>query len=63
MAIGRRSFSLVFVARNGHGEKHVMKKLLSEDDQKRLFINEATIFRGINSGHIVKFKGTMCNDA
>ena len=36
------SFGLVFVARNGHGEKVVIKKLLSEDDQaKRLFIKEA----------------------
>ena len=30
--IGRGTFGLVFVARNGHGEKVVIKKLLSEDD-------------------------------
>ena len=55
--IGRGSFGLVFVARNGHGEKVVIKKLLSEDDQeKRLFIKEAKILHGIDSEHIVKFK-------
>ena len=32
-AIGRGSFGLTFVARNGHGEKVAIKKLLSEDDQ------------------------------
>ena len=42
--IGRGSFGLVFVARNGHGEKVVIKKLLSEHDQeKHLFIKEAKI--------------------
>ena len=55
--IGRGSFGLVFVARNGHGEKVVIKKLLSDDDQeKRLFIKEAKILHGIDSEHIVKFK-------
>ena len=55
--IGRGSFGLVFVARNGHGEKVVIKKLLSEDDQeKRLFIKEVKILHGVNSEHIVKFK-------
>ena len=55
--IGRGSFGLVFVARNGHGEKVVNKKLLSEDDQeKRLFIKEAKILHGIDSEHIIKFK-------
>ena len=45
------------VARNGRGEKVVIKKLLSEDDQeKRLFIKEAKILHGIDSEHIVKFK-------
>ena len=40
--IGRGSFGLFFVNRNGHGEKVVIKELLSEDDQeKRLFIKEA----------------------
>ena len=48
---------MVFVAKNGHGEKVVKKKLLSEDDQeKRLFIKEAKIIHGINSEHIVKFR-------
>ena len=57
--IDRGSFHFVFVARNGHGEKVVIKKLLSEDDhEKRLFIKEAQILHGINSEHtcIVKFK-------
>ena len=55
--IGRGSFGLVFVARNGHGEKVVIKKLLSEDDQeKRLFIKEVKILHGVYSEHIVKFK-------
>ena len=55
--IGRGSLGLVFVARNGHGEKVLIKKLLSEDDQeKRLFIKEAKILHGIDSEHIVKFK-------
>ena len=31
-SIGRRTFGLVFVTRNGHGEKVVIRKLLSEDD-------------------------------
>ena len=48
---------MVFVARNGHYEKVVIKKPLSEDDQeKRLFIKEAKILHGIDSEHIVKFK-------
>ena len=48
---------MVFVAKNGHGEKVVKKTLLSEDDQeKRLFIKEAKILHGINSEHIVKFR-------
>ena len=55
--IDHGSFGLVFIARNGHGEKVVIKKTLSEDDQeKRLFIKEAKILHGINSEHIVKFK-------
>ena len=55
--IGRGSFGLVFVARNGHGEKVVIKKLLSEDNQEKcLFIKEAKILHGIDSEHIVKFK-------
>ena len=55
--IDHGSFGLVFIARNGHGEKVVIKKPLSEDDQeKRLFIKEAKILHGINSEHIVKFK-------
>ena len=55
--IGRGSFGLVIIARNGNGEKVVIKKPLSEDDQeKRLFIKEAKILHGINSEHIVKFK-------
>ena len=55
--IGRGSFGLVFLARTRHGEKVVIKKLLSEDDQeKRLFIKEAKILHGIDNQHIVKFK-------
>ena len=56
-AIGRGSFGLTFVARNGHGEKVAIKKLLSEDDRgKSRFIKEEKIIHGINSEHIVKFK-------
>ena len=52
-AIGRGSFGLVFVAMNGHGEKVVIKKLLSENDQeKHLFITEAKILHVINSEHM-----------
>ena len=41
---------MVFIARNGNGEKVVIKKPLSEDDQeKRLFIKEAKILHGILS--------------
>ena len=55
--IGHGSFGLVFVARNGHGEKVVIKKLLSEDNQeKHLLIKEAKILHGTNSEQIVKFK-------
>ena len=55
--IGRGSFGLVFVTRNGHGGKVVIKKLLSEDDQEKcLFIKEAKILHGINSKHIAKFE-------
>ena len=40
-AIGRGSFSVVFVAR-ANGEKVVIKKLLSEDEQEQpLFLKEA----------------------
>ena len=45
-----RLVSVVFVAKKGHGEKVVIKKLLSEDDQeKHLFIKEAKILHHINS--------------
>ena len=55
--ISRRTFGLVFVARNRHGEKVVIKMLLSEDDQeKHLSIKEAKILHGIDSESIVKFK-------
>ena len=47
--IGRGSFGLVFVTRNEHGEKVVIKKLLSEDDQeKRLYIKASKTLHGIN---------------
>ena len=43
-AIGRGSFGLVLVARNGHGEKVVIKKLLSKDNREKcLFLKEAKI--------------------
>ena len=39
-----------YFAKNWHGEKVVIKKLLSEDDQeKHLFIKEAKILHHINS--------------
>ena len=68
-AIGRGSFGLVFVA-GANGEKVVVKKLLSEDEQEqRLFLKEAKILHGIKSEHVVQFLITngnhqsMCNDA
>ena len=57
--IGRAFFGLAFAVRNGHGEKVVIKKLLSEDDQEKcLFIEEAKILHSVNGEHIVKFKTT-----
>ena len=54
-AIGRGSFGLVFVAR-ANGEKVVVKKLLSEDEQEqRLFLKEAKILHGITSKHAVSY--------
>ena len=54
-AINCPFFGLVFVARN-NGEKVVIKKLFSEEDQeKHLFIKEAKILHGIKNEHIVKF--------
>ncbi|XP_068700833.1 cyclin-dependent kinase 9-like [Montipora foliosa] len=60
-AIGRGSFGLVFLAR-ANGEKVVVKKLLSEDEQEqRLFLIEAKILHGIKSEHVVKFKAACTN--
>ena len=60
-AIGRCSFGLAFVAR-ANGEKVVVKKLLSEDEQEqRLFLKEAKILHGIKSEHVVKFKAACTN--
>ena len=53
--IGRGSFGLVFVVRN-NSEKVVIKKLLGEDEEERLFLKEAKILHGIKSEHIVEFK-------
>ena len=55
-AIGRGSYGLVFVARK-NSEKVLINKQLGEDEkEKRLFLKEAKILRGIKSEHKVKFK-------
>ena len=64
-AIGCRSLGLDFFARNGHGEKVVLKMLLSEDDQEKcVFYQRSKILRGMNSKHIVNFNpltpGAFC---
>ena len=49
-----------FFARNGHGEKVVLKMLLSEDDQEKcVFYQRSKILRGMNSKHIVNFNPLM----
>ena len=47
---------MVFVARK-NSEKVLINKQLGEDEkEKRLFLKEAKILRGIKSEHKVKFK-------
>ena len=61
-ATGHRSFGLLSVARN-NSEKVIIKKLLSKDDQeKRLFIQEAKMLHGIKSEHVVKFKAVCISN-
>ena len=58
--IGRGSYGLVFVVRN-NSEKVVIKKLLGEDEEDRLFSKKQKYSMGLKVSILLSLKLCACN--